>query len=497
MAWYTTGTVDVTNGAAVVSGNGTSWFAGMQVGWVFVGPDGRNYEVIAVASDTALTLGSNYQGSTASAQTYGAFPTTSIELDLVTSIQSLIGDFGAVKDGIGQGKMPDDMVFESDPDTGLSLISSNKISLKAGNSEKLTVSGNVASGDVVQSNTTDDTAGKLMAVGAFGVGSTAAPSFTDANLVLVGGTYGASDATALSNIPAGLTIGPVSLVVIPGYNSSNFTQIISGQNDDMGIYRRRYRASTFFEWREIISLNDIGDLAINTDTLFVDVSTGRVGIGATSPESPLHVEGAIQGTNLISTGTGPKFDFIKTDDADTHERTRLLRGADTFKIATRDSTGSAVSSDYEITIGANGATQHEFNIEGASAATIDSAKKMTVSSGLLNLNGNDVSGENITIADNAVGSFTPPRNGGYALVSANGNSTSPLKAHSVLVFYDVGASLSITVVSANIGTSVDVVTTDVTGTSGTDGNTTVSVQAGVLKIENRRGSSADFQVSFL
>ncbi|MCF6233286.1 MAG: hypothetical protein L3J36_09355 [Rhodobacteraceae bacterium] len=161
MAWYTTGTVDVTNGLAVVSGNGTAWFAGLQVGWVFVGPDGRNYEIISVSDSTTLTLGTNYQGATAAAQFYGAFPTTSLELDLVTSIQALTGSFQSVADGIGQGKMPAAMVFESDPDSGLSLTAPNEVSLRVGNANKLTVSGNVASGDVVQSSTTTPTNGSL------------------------------------------------------------------------------------------------------------------------------------------------------------------------------------------------------------------------------------------------------------------------------------------------------------------------------------------------
>jgi hypothetical protein len=171
MAWYTTGTVNVTNGSAVVSGTGTAWFAGLQVGWVFVGPDGRSYEIITVSDSTTLTLGTNYQGSTASAQIYGAYPTTSLELDLVAAIQTLHGNFQLVVDGIGQGKMPNDMVFESDPDSGLSRTGSNEVSLKAGNSNKFTVSGNTASGDVVQSSATDTTAGRLLKVGAFGLGS--------------------------------------------------------------------------------------------------------------------------------------------------------------------------------------------------------------------------------------------------------------------------------------------------------------------------------------
>ena len=66
MSWYRTGTVTVTNGSDTVTGSGTAWSGTVDPGWVFLGPDGITYEVESVSSDTAITLATNYGGSSLS-----------------------------------------------------------------------------------------------------------------------------------------------------------------------------------------------------------------------------------------------------------------------------------------------------------------------------------------------------------------------------------------------------------------------------------------------
>lgn len=75
MAWYRTGTVAVTNGQPGVVGTGTEFAANVLVGDTFIGPDGRVYEIIGVASNTAMSIRPNYQGATATGQAYGVSPT--------------------------------------------------------------------------------------------------------------------------------------------------------------------------------------------------------------------------------------------------------------------------------------------------------------------------------------------------------------------------------------------------------------------------------------
>ena len=123
---------------------------------------------------------------------------------------------------------------------------------------------------------------------------------------------------------------------------------------------------------------------------------------------------------------------------------------------------------------------------------------LDVKTGLLELDGNDIGGTQVTIADDAVASITPPRKGGFMMITANGASDYPTgstwSANSV--YYDVGASLAIQL-RDTYATNVEVTTSDVTGTTGTDSKVTVAAQTGVIKIENRSGGSITFQITFL
>lgn len=63
MAQYRTGTVSVTNGSNIVTGEGTSWLSNVEPGDLFT-VVGHNfwYEVASVDSDTQLTLSANWPG---------------------------------------------------------------------------------------------------------------------------------------------------------------------------------------------------------------------------------------------------------------------------------------------------------------------------------------------------------------------------------------------------------------------------------------------------
>lgn len=69
---YTTGTISVTTDSATVTGSSTVWATSTNAvaGEYIKLPDGKWYKIISIASNTSLTIETNYQGSTVSGQTY-------------------------------------------------------------------------------------------------------------------------------------------------------------------------------------------------------------------------------------------------------------------------------------------------------------------------------------------------------------------------------------------------------------------------------------------
>ena len=157
MGWYDTGTVAVTNGSTTVTGSGTNFSVGAQIGEAFLAPDDKLYEIATITSATVIVLADNYLGSTQTGQTYKIVPTQSLVADLAADVTSLISDYATVKDNAGAGKFLDGTVaspsikFEQDQDLGLYRVGNNEIGVSVGgvkraefNSTGLEVTGNVA-----------------------------------------------------------------------------------------------------------------------------------------------------------------------------------------------------------------------------------------------------------------------------------------------------------------------------------------------------------------
>ena len=114
MSWYRIGTVSVTNANPTITGaGGTAWAANIQAGDAFKGPDDKLYEVQSVSSDTSITLGSNYLGTTAAGAAYAIIPTQGRVRDLAAAVLQLITDLGDVDSAltvvsgrVGLGKSP-------------------------------------------------------------------------------------------------------------------------------------------------------------------------------------------------------------------------------------------------------------------------------------------------------------------------------------------------------------------------------------------------------
>jgi hypothetical protein len=161
MAWYNTGTIALTNGSATVTGSGTNFLVGAQIGEALYAPDGKLYEIQTINSATVITLASNYLGSTASTQGYQIIPTQSLVADLASDVTDLISDFADVRDYAGNGKFNDGAVgtpgitFTQDQDNGLYRIGSNNWALAAGGQKivDISTSGIGVTGSVTASST--------------------------------------------------------------------------------------------------------------------------------------------------------------------------------------------------------------------------------------------------------------------------------------------------------------------------------------------------------
>lgn len=104
------------------------------------------------------------------------------------------------------------------------------------------------------------------------------------------------------------------------------------------------------------------------------------------------------------------------------------------------------------------------------------------------------------VSDDSTVDIVTPWKGGTAFVSCYANSDyetgdGKVNSHSGVLSFDTGASPQLGLYNA--GASFAGLNSTVTGTTGADGVTTVGREAGKLVIENRRGSTSYYSVTFL
>lgn len=129
MSWYKTGTVSVTLNSNTVIGTGTAFIIGARVGDALRGPDGAWYEVTGIGSDVVLSISPNYQGATNVAGAYALAPMQGYVKESADALRMLVNTYGAKLAGLGS-----------------------------------------AASATLQSSPRDATPGRVMQVGAFGIG---------------------------------------------------------------------------------------------------------------------------------------------------------------------------------------------------------------------------------------------------------------------------------------------------------------------------------------
>jgi hypothetical protein len=98
----------------------------------------------------------------------------------------------------------------------------------------------------------------------------------------------------------------------------------------------------------------------------------------------------------ITSAAASAVDFITSDVANTHERTRIGRNTTGFIFQTLSSTGAVAATDYFMTVGATGATAHTFYLNNSPAMELTGSGLTVVGpgtfTGVLNFVGGNVTG---------------------------------------------------------------------------------------------------------
>jgi len=104
-SWYKTGTVTATNASTTVTGSLTAWLSNVKVGDVLTfDSDSKPYEVVNVTSNTQITIGPAYAGTTGSAKAYRiARVSTSWNSvsEISISLADILSTFSEILTGVG------------------------------------------------------------------------------------------------------------------------------------------------------------------------------------------------------------------------------------------------------------------------------------------------------------------------------------------------------------------------------------------------------------
>lgn len=303
MAWYDTGTVSVTNGSTTVTGSGTNFVAGVQVGEAFYGPDDRIYEIQAIVSSTSLTLADVYLGATQSGQAYKIVPTQSLVADLTGQVITLINDFQTVADEAGEGKFSDGsaaspaITFTQDQDTGFYRAGANQLGAATGGVMRWLLSSTAlqvnvpVTGSAVQSSATDTTAGKLLTVGAFGLGGE-----DDSGAVVSDG---------LSSLPSGMYGGPGGA----GTNFPSSTKYRPFLN-----LNRRSGAGTFYTARMFFDVDGVPIVKESVDGSGAVWSAANTLYGTANLLGTVSQSGGVPTGKVIERGSNANGEYVRFAD---------------------------------------------------------------------------------------------------------------------------------------------------------------------------------------
>jgi hypothetical protein len=263
MAWYSAGTVSVTNGSATVTGSGTAWVANAQAGEAFHGPDKNIYEIVSVNSNTSLTISPGYLGTTRSGEGYSILPVKGYPLLAAQQMAALISTVQGYVDGALSGRFGNGTVgapgisFASNTAMGIFRVAANQLGIATNGVRRVLLSNTAMQVDVpitgsaVQAAPADDTAGKLMPVGAFSLGglvvNRGTPPGNDLNNATLTGWYDIASNTL--NSPMNGQNGVAYVVARTAQRRLQVVYRIAGQAETEAYERVSYGDGTVYgDW---------------------------------------------------------------------------------------------------------------------------------------------------------------------------------------------------------------------------------------------------------
>lgn len=160
MPWHRLGTVSVTQNSSTVTGVNTAFAANSRIGDAFIGPDGRQYELGNVASDTVISIIPPYLGPTVAGAAYAVTPVQGYQKGLADQVRDWVNTYGPKMAVLGTtGNY--DILPVIKGGTGATTAASARSALGLG----------TAATALVVGTPTDPTAGRVLTVGYGGTGA--------------------------------------------------------------------------------------------------------------------------------------------------------------------------------------------------------------------------------------------------------------------------------------------------------------------------------------
>jgi len=229
-----------------------------------------------------------------------------------------------------------------------------------------------------------------------------------------------------------------------------------------------------------------GTGATNSESMRID-SSGNVGIGATNPAVPLHIERnnteMLRLHNKNAGGGSGYISFYETGGTRTGYIGNSTAANTNFHIYNQSAGGAVIIS--------TNATER---------MRITSSGVVTVNEGSVVLNGSTISAVQVTVADDAVAllTFTNRRFGMLNVVEGADDDAFPATSELFLGYVDFGGNSTSQTAMIGANTVIDDTNT-LTGTTGADGKFTIGTAgtSGTLYLENRRGGTRTYNITLL